>query len=286
MLKSSLREVRGKFAQANIATIDAELLAAHVIGVSRMQLHAQEFELSTEQSEEFEELVNRRLKGEPVQYLTGSAPFRYLELDVGPGVLIPRPETELLVDAAMVEIERIQSYGSWRPNEPTSVVDLGAGSGAIAISIALESNRRGLKVSTIAVEVDTEALSWLKQNVAKHDVDVRVVNEDVSTALDGIRSDIVIANPPYIPNSAVLPKEVVDFEPSRALFGGERGIEIPLQFIGCATRILKPSGFLALEHHETQGEHLEEAMRPDYFEISHFQDLNQRPRWITGRRRG
>lgn len=286
MLKSSLREIRQRFAQAEIAGVDAELLAAHVLGVSRMQLHSQTLEMDQEQSEEFHELVSRRLAGEPVQYLIGSAPFRYLEFDVGPGVLIPRPETELLVDAALVEIERIQSGPTWRANEPTSIVDLGSGSGAIAISIAEESRRRGLSVSVVAVEKDEGALSWLRKNVARHDVDVRVVAADVATALMGIRADIVVANPPYVPDGAVLPREVAGFEPRVALFGGVNGIEAPKAFIASATRILKPGGFLAIEHHETQGGLLADVLAADYLEIVRFEDLNQRPRWITAKRKG
>jgi release factor glutamine methyltransferase len=286
MLKSSLRQIRERFTKEGISPVDAELIAAHVLGVARMELHARSYELSDQQSEEFEELVERRLRGEPVQYITGVAPFRYLEFEVGPGVLIPRPETELLVDAALVEIERIQSAPYWKSGERSSIVDLGAGSGAIAISIASESIRRGLHVTVVAVEREPGAIHWLKRNIARHEVDVRVVEADVKDALQNVKADIVIANPPYIPTGTVLPKEVRDFEPAAALFGGAGGLEIPLQFIQSASRILKPGAFLALEHFETQGQLLAEALSQDYFEIAHFEDLNQRSRWLTARRKG
>lgn len=286
MLKSALRTVRERFAGAGIATVDAELLAAHVLGVARMELHSRTFEFSPEQEEEFEELVNRRINGEPLQYITGSAPFRYLEFEVGPGVLIPRPETELLVDAALVEIERIQAASSWNRTEPTSIVDLGTGSGAIAISIAAEARRRNLLVSVVAVDDDPAAISWLKRNIAKHEVDVRVVLADVAQALLGVRADIVVTNPPYIPSGSELPSEVVRFEPHHALFGGAAGVEVPIHFIASATRILKSGGLLLLEHHESQGEVLAAQLAADYFEIARYDDLNQRSRWLTARRKG
>ena len=286
MLKAALRDVRNRFESAGISPVDAELLAAFILGVNRMELHAKEFQFSSEQSAEFAELVDQRLSGTPLQYLTGNAPFRYLEFDVGPGVLVPRPETELLVDAALVEIERIQSNPSYKSGERSSVVDLGAGSGAIAISVAEEARRRGLSVQVVAVEREPDAIRWLERNIAKHEVDVRIIKSDVQDALIDVKSDLVLANPPYIPNGSELPREVVDFEPSAALFGGEAGVEEPLKFISAATRILKAGGFLALEHHESHGEMLAAALSDDYFEISRFTDLAGRPRWLSARRRG
>lgn len=286
MLKSALRTVRERFAAAGISQVDAELLAAHILGVGRMELHSRTFEFSAEQEEEFTELVDRRIKGEPLQYITGSAPFRYLEFEVGPGVLIPRPETELLVDAALVEIERIQAAPGWNQNEPTSIVDLGAGSGAIAISIAAEARQRNLLVSVVAVEDDSAAIAWLQRNIAKHDVAVRVVAADVAQALLGVRADVVVANPPYIPAGIELPSEVARFEPHHALFGGAAGVEAPLHFIASATRLLKTTGLLLLEHHESQGEVLAAKLAADYVEIARFDDLNQRSRWLTARRKG
>jgi release factor glutamine methyltransferase len=286
MLKSALREVRSRFEGAGISAVDAEHLAAFVLGVKRMELHAREFQFSPEQETEFTELVSQRLTGVPLQYLTGVAPFRYLEFDVGPGVLVPRPETELLVDAALVEIERIQSNANFKLGDRTSVVDLGAGSGAIAISIADEARRRGLSVQVVAVEREPAAIAWLERNIAKHEVDVRVVKSDVSDALIGVRSDLVVANPPYIPDGTALPREVLDHEPATALFGGLDGVVQPLKFVATASRILKENGFLVLEHHETHGDLLEAALVEDYFEISHFDDLAGRPRWLSARRKG
>lgn len=286
MLREILREARSELARAAISEIDAEYLAAFVLGVGRMDLHSREFAFNPEQESEFAVLLSARKKGIPLQYLTGEAAFRYLTLQVGPGVLIPRPETELLVDAALVEIEQMQSSQSWPDGARTSVIDLGAGSGAIAISIATEARERGLAVQVIAVESESAAISWLEKNIAKYEVDVRVIKSDVSEALQGIKSDIIVANPPYIPDGDPLPVEVVGHEPASALFGGRSGLEIPSKFIATATRALKPGGFFVMEHHESQSDALEKLLTEDYFEISHFRDLNERPRWLSARRRG
>lgn len=284
----SIREIlisaKQELAKVELPAVDAELMLAHVLGVNRMDLHARQFEITPEQIELFKEMLDARIAGKPTQYLTGEAPFRYLEFSVGPGVLIPRPETELLVDAALVEIERIQS----QINPSTvSVVDLGAGSGAIAISIAHEAALRNMKTNVVAVEKSESALEWLKRNVSRHEVDVRIINGDVSDVLQGVKSDIVVANPPYVPNQVNLPHLVAANEPHEALFGGlDDGMEIPRKFIAAATRILKTGGLLILEHFEAQSSALEHELSAHYSEISHYTDLNQRPRWITARRKG
>ena len=284
-LKDLLRDTRIRFENAAIDRVDAELILAHVLGIERMQLHAQTFQLTSEQEELFEELVNSRISGVPTQYLIGEAPFRYLTFSVGPGVLIPRPETELLVDAAMVEIERLKSSFN-ATTSAVSVVDLGAGSGAISISIAHEARQRSLPVQVVAVEKSDAALEWLKKNIARHDVDVRVIHRDVRDALIDVKCDIVVANPPYVPNDSLLPPLVLENEPHEALFSGPgEGLEVPQRFIEAATRLLKPGGALILEHFEDQSAALEQLLSQDYSDISHYKDLNQRPRWLTARRK-
>ena len=284
-LKDLLRDTRIRFENAAIDRVDAELILAHVLGIERMQLHAQTFQLNSEQEELFEELVNSRISGVPTQYLIGEAPFRYLTFSVGPGVLIPRPETELLVDAAMVEIERLKSSFNGI-SSAVSVVDLGAGSGAISISIAHEARQRSLPVQVVAVEKSDAALEWLKKNIARHDVDVRVIHSDVRDALIDVKCDIVVANPPYVPNDSLLPPLVLENEPHEALFSGPgEGLEVPQRFIEAATRLLKPGGALILEHFEDQSAALEQLLSQDYSDISHYKDLNQRPRWLTARRK-
>ena len=284
-IKEALRSARERCERAGIDRVDAELILAHVLGVERMQLHARQFQLTLDQFELFQELIEARILGTPTQYLIGEAPFRYLSFSVGPGVLIPRPETELLVDAALVEIERLKSAPGAN-SQAVSIVDLGAGSGAISISIAHEARQRALPVHIVAVEKSEEALSWLKQNIARHEVDVRVIHSDVRDALDGVKCDIVVANPPYIPNEVQLPPLVGANEPEIALFGGTRdGLEVPRLFIETATRLLKPAGLMILEHYENQSPALEQILHADYSDISHYTDLNQRPRWLTARRK-
>jgi release factor glutamine methyltransferase len=201
--------------------------------------------------------------------------------------LIPRPETELLVDAALVEVERIQSAPGLMTIPVVSVVDLGAGSGAIAISIAHEARQRKMPVHVVAVEKSEAAQEWLAKNISHHEVDVRVIKGDVAQALEGVKCDIVVANPPYVPNDTDLPDLVRKNEPQEAIYGGANGgLELPRLFITAATRLLKPGGFLILEHFENQSALLERELSPHYSDISHYTDLNQRPRWMTARRKG
>ena len=277
-LRELLINARREFESLDIPAIDSELLLAHILGVTRMELHSREFTLTSEQEAEFLQLIADRKRGIPTQYLIGKAPFRYLEFDVGPGVLIPRPETEMLVDAVLDEVGKL--------GRTASVVDLGSGSGAIAISIAIEAARKGQAVTVVAVENDPKALEWLRRNIARHEVDIRVVAEDVERALIDVRADIVVANPPYIPSESELPELVKDHEPHSALFGGAvDGLDIPRRFIAAATRILKPEGFLVIEHYEKQRAGLEAELGQDYRDITSYLDLNQRDRMITARKR-
>ncbi|TRZ85763.1 MAG: peptide chain release factor N(5)-glutamine methyltransferase [Streptomycetaceae bacterium] len=230
--------------------------------------------------ESFNELVTARLSGTPTQYLLGYAPFRYLLFDVGPGVLIPRPETELLVDAALVEIKKVNA----ETGRAVSVVDLGAGTGAIAVSVAFEAERHNLSVTVVAVEMEAAACKWLRQNIQKHDVEVRVIESSVETALIDVKCDLVIANPPYIPAHVELPKNVIDFEPHSALIGGATGIEVPTHFIDAARRILKSGGLFLIEHFETQGALIAQILSNGFNEIELHSDLTNRPRWTSARK--
>jgi release factor glutamine methyltransferase len=208
-----------------------------------------------------------------LQYLTGIAYFRHLEIKVGPGVLVPRPESELLVEAALTYIEKIDG--------PVSVVDLGAGSGALALSIATEAKN----THVIAVEKSADAITWLKENVSFIDEKVRILESDVATALEGVKCDVVIANPPYVPDAQELPRDVQEHEPAVALFGGADGMQSPRLFIATASRLLKSGGFLAIEHHESQGQHIAEVLSDDFTDIILHNDLTSRPRFTTAVRR-
>jgi len=284
-IKQVLKDNKAKFASAGISEVDAELILAFVLGVERMELHARDFELNLEQIEILDELIAKRISGKPTQYLIGHAPFRYLTLQVGPGVLIPRPESEALVDAALLEIEKIISAQNQSSKAPVSIVDLGSGSGALAISIAYEAEKKNWPVNVIAVEKSDQAIEWLKRNIAACDVSVRLVSGDVLEVLEGVKCDIVIANPPYVPEGDNLPELVIANEPKEALFGGgDDGLEIPRRFIQAASSLLKPGGLLIMEHHESQPLLLEAELSRGYSEINQNRDLNNRPRWISARR--
>lgn len=284
-MKELLRAAFSQFEKNQIATVDAELLLAHLLGVSRKQIHSQSIELSESEREkitlEFNDLIQQRLLGRPVQYITGSAAFRYLELEVGEGVLIPRPETELIVD-------RVIGHLSSQPDKENSksIIELGAGSGAISIAIATEASLKGLKVSLVAVEKSPIAAEWLNKNIAKYDLPIRVVVEDVSTALPDIKADLVVTNPPYIPNDEKLPIEVENFEPEIALRGGAvDGMQVPKLFIDAATRLLKSGGFFITEHHEKQGELIRGVLARDFLPAQTHADLTGRDRFTSAIKR-
>ena len=280
IVKDLLKLGKDQLATKDIAPVEAELLLAHALGINRMELHGRVIELSGEQALETKEIYNQaiaeRLTGKPTQYIIGSAPFRYLEYEVGPGVLIPRPETESLVDEVLHQLNTFA--------DPVSLVDLGSGTGAIAISIASETAGKKT-VHVIAVERSQAAIPWLERNIAKHDVNVRVVKGDVTSALEGIKCDVVVANPPYLPDGAQIPQEL-NFEPSEALFGGPaNGMAAPLIFIEAAARILKPGGLFAIEHNELQGPLIASELATEFESIALHRDLTDRPRFTTARRK-
>lgn len=284
-MKELLRQAFTQFEKNKISTVDAELLLAHLLGVSRKEIHTQALEIPSDQIEsitaEYKELIGQRLLGRPVQYITGSAPFRYLDLEVGEGVLIPRPETELLVDRAIGFLTSMENS-----NEAKSVIDLGAGSGAISIAITSEAALKGLSVSVIAVEKSEPAVVWLNKNIAKYDLPIRVVVEDVLTALPGVKADLVLANPPYIPDDEKLPQEVEGYEPEIALRGGKvDGMQIPKLFIDSAARLLKPGGIFIMEHHEKQSDLMKQALKEEFTLPQTHADLTGRDRFTSARRR-
>jgi release factor glutamine methyltransferase len=284
-LKELLRAAFTQFEKNRIPLVDAEILLAHLLGVSRKEIHSQGLEIADEQlkkiTNEYNDLLSQRILGRPVQYITGSAPFRYLDLEVGEGVLIPRPETELLVDRAIGFLSSAEDK-----DVAKSVVDLGAGSGAISIAIASEATLKNLKVSVVAVEKSEKASEFLNRNIAKYDLPIRVVVEDVQTALPGVKADLVVANPPYIPNDESLPKEVENFEPEIALRGGKvDGMQVPKLFIEAAARLLKSDGILIMEHHENQSDLIKQALKEDFKLPQTHADLTGRDRFTSARKR-
>jgi release factor glutamine methyltransferase len=284
-IKSLLRSAKEKLAAADIAETDAEHLFAYVLGITRMDLHnSVKLEATLKAlgdfgviEDTFAKLVSRRAGHEPLQYLTGTAYFRHLEIEVVPGVLVPRPESDLLVDAVLTHIKNLEE----KVTGEISVIDLGAGSGALSLAIATEAQRSRV----IAVEKSSDAIVWLKKNVSKISENVRVVEGDVADVLPGVKCDIVIANPPYIPDSQPLPRDVAEHEPHIALFGGVTGMELPQRFINAAARLLKSGGVLAIEHTEEQGAAIDAVLSKEFNEIVLHQDLTGRPRWTSAVRK-
>ena len=261
--------------------VDAELLAAFVLGVSRGRL-ATATELTGEQAQRLRRLVARRAQRVPLQYLIGSAPFRHLELAVGEGVFVPRPETEGLVEWGL----------RWLGQRPGAlVVDLCAGSGAIAVSVAAEAP--GSRVE--AVENDLVALGWLRRNLAQFaqvGIEVTVV-EGVATdsavlaELDGT-VDLVLSNPPYVPEIAAagLPPEVGSHDPHMAVFGGVDGLAVIRPLIGRIAGLLRPGGAFAIEHDETHAYVVPMLVDADgrFEDVRLHHDLARRPRFTTATR--
>lgn len=258
--------------------VDAELLAAHVLGTSRRRLASAAF--TPAQLSEFRALVAERARRVPLQHLTGTAPFRYLELRVGPGVFIPRPETEELVSWGVAVIAPA--------NREAVVVDLCAGSGAIALSVAHESTAR-----VYAVERDPAALVWLRRNVAIRaaagDPEITVVAGDIAdpsilSDLEGA-VDLVLCNPPYVPSGTPVPPEVAEHDPAVAVFGGPGGLAVIRAVIARAARLLAPGGRVGIEHDDTHAEAVPALLAGDgrFRDVRDHLDLAGRPRFATAR---
>ncbi|CAN5318929.1 peptide chain release factor N(5)-glutamine methyltransferase [soil metagenome] len=239
--------------------VDAELLIGYVLGLSRGQVQAKavvDAGLGAEEYVAVVEVVERRAAREPLQHITGRAAFRGFELAVGPGVFVPRPETEMV---AQLAIDALAAVASPTPR----AIDLGTGSGAIAIALALEVPH----AEVFAVEVSPRAFIWAKQNAAASGAaNLRLVFADLADAvpeLDGT-FDVVVSNPPYIPVGAV-PRdpEVRLHDPEIALYGGEDGLDVVRALSKRAAALLRPGGVLVIEHGELQGADLRELLTAD-----------------------
>lgn len=261
--------------------VDAELLVGHVLGMSRGAVQAQaavDASLSIQDSLAISELVERRASREPLQHITGRAPFRSLDLAVGPGVFVPRPETEFVAQFAIDALRAV-------PSATPIGVDLGTGSGAIALAMATEVPH----ASVYGVEVSSRAFFWTSQNFCESGADnARAVFADLADALpefDGT-VDVVISNPPYIPSGAI-PRdpEVRLFDPEIALYGGEDGLDVVRQVSTTAKRLLHRGGLLVLEHGELQAEPIAALLAQDgWSAVAHHRDLLGRDRATTALR--
>jgi release factor glutamine methyltransferase len=281
-VNESLQQATLRLAAAGVASprVDAEWLLAHALGVNRSTL-ALRPPVSAAALDRCEALVEQRCRRVPIQHLLGTATFRYLDLAVGPGVFIPRPETELLVDAVLPELRTLA--------HPV-VVDLGAGSGALALSIAHEVPG----AAVYAVEQSADALRWLRRNAAARanagDTPIAVISGDVKSPemladLTG-RADVVVSNPPYVPTATDVDPEV-RADPAEAVFAGADGMDVIPAVIAAAGALLRPGGVLAVEHDATQPRAVTNLLQHEdrFREIASHQDLTGRPRFATARRR-
>lgn len=278
-LAQVLTRATAALAQVPSPRVDAELLAAHLLyGGSRAELQRALLmgeRLTPAQVAEYEALVARRARREPLQHITGTAPFYRLELAVGPGVFVPRPETELLVEEALGVLRLTE-----KTNAPR-VVDLCAGSGAIAAAIKSELPN----AQVFAVELSEDAIPYTRKNLEP--LGVHLVQGDALTALSELVGtfDAVLSNPPYIPPANVpADPEAALHDPDMALYGeGEDGMQMPSAIAARAFELLTPGGLFIMEHDETQEEAVAELLTRIGFEGCYpVRDLNNRPRHSVG----
>lgn len=254
---------------------DAEVLLSHVTGVPRAMLQIMA-RPDAVQSRVFGEMIDARARRVPLQHITGTAAFRHVDVEVGPGVFVPRPETELLAGWA------IDAARAVLPDRAPVVVELCAGSGAISLSIVDEVPRARVH----AVELDEAAHGWATMNLEGTGVDLRLGDmADAFGDLDGT-VDVVVANPPYIPLDAwesVAP-EARDHDPALALWSGDDGLDAMRVLEQVAWRLLRPGGVVGAEHADAQGASAPEVFVGRWADVRDHLDLADRPRFVTARR--
>jgi release factor glutamine methyltransferase len=250
---------------------DAELLLEHVLDCDQTELltHPERL-LSVEELKQFDGLVARRLASEPMQYLTGEQEFFGLRFEVSPAVLIPRPETEHLVEAVLQRFAR---------EEAVRIVDVGTGSGAIAVALAHSLPRSRVT----AVDLFPAALEVARRNAERHGVRLILMPSDLLAAVDRTDFDAVVANPPYIATAEVLEPQVANYEPHSALYAGPTGLEVYERLIPQAERVLKPGGWLMLEIGYGQSPAIQNLMR-GWAGVTLVNDLQGIPRVALGQK--
>lgn len=279
-LADSLRRATTLLTEAGVpdAAVDAELLAAHVLERGRGEVVAAAIRgdaFSDAHARRFDALVQRRAAREPLQHLTGSAPFRHLELLVGPGVFVPRPETEML---AQVAIDALAAAASPSP----IAVDLGTGSGAIALAMATEVPH----ARVFAAEKSPEAFAWATRNFARVGAEnATLVLADLADAFPELNGTVSVlaSNPPYVPDAAI-PRdpEVRLFDPPLALYGGQDGLDVVRVLSGVGLRLTHPGALIVIEHGEWQGVAIREILSRDGWRATATHpDLTMRDRATT-----
>lgn len=281
-LRVAIMAATAQLAESGVPSpkVDAEELAAHLLGVSRTRLGLHPL-LDADQFEAYRDLVLQRGKRIPLQHLTGTATLGAVTVRVGAGVFIPRPETEVLVEAALAAIEGVRN---------PVVADLCTGSGAIALAISVARPDAAVH----AVELSPGALAWARRNADMHAaaghtaIDLRggdFRDERLLADLDGT-VDLVVANPPYVPAATQVEPEVADHDPAEAVFAGPEGLDVIRPLITTAAGLLKPGGFLAIEHDASHGEVVPAllSVRKVLADVEDHLDMAGRPRFVTARR--
>jgi release factor glutamine methyltransferase len=281
LIIEALAEAGDSLSSVGIASPQAEArqLVAHVLGCNLAELDLRltfGFDLSTTQAAALHQLLERRLSREPLQHILGKAPFRYLELTVGPGVFVPRPETEAVCELAITALRAIT-------NRQPLALDIGTGSGAIAAALATETAAR-----VIAIELSPAAAEYAAKNFAELSaaVELRVGDfRDKSSDLFGLL-DVLISNPPYIPESAVpIDTEVRDYDPDLALYSGPDGLDLIRELAVFGLLLLKPGGKLILEHADGQSDAVVELLLSSgWSDVLPHPDATGRLRAVTANR--
>lgn len=279
-LRAAMRAATVSLRAAKIESprADAELLAGHLLGVDRGRVAVLAM-MGAPVPAGYPELVAARAQRIPLQHLTGHAAFRGLELEVGPGVFVPRPETELVAGAAIDAAEERLRAGHLHP----LVLDLCTGSGAIAAAVAAEVPA----AHVVAVELSEPALAWAGRNLAG--TGVELIAGDALTAAQELAGGVhvLVSNPPYVPGDREhRDPEVGVHDPVQALYGGGAdGMQMPTALIRRAEQLLAPAGTLVMEHDESQGRAMEQALSgPAWQDVSVHRDLTGRDRFTTARR--
>lgn len=275
-LRPLLADAIARLAAAGVASprADAEWLLAHCLDVPRSRLPLLDT-VAPPAAARYAELVTRREAREPLQHLLGTAAFRHVQVDVGPGVFVPRPETELLVDAVLPALRAVAA---------PLVVDLCSGSGALALAVADEVPSARVH----AVELSAPALTWLRRNAAG--TGVTVVAGDVRDPglLAPLRGtvDVVLSNPPYVPAATPVDPEV-RADPAEAVFSGADGLELLPHVVARAAQLLRPGGVVAIEHDDSHAESAPAVLAADarWADVAGHTDLAGRPRYVTATRR-
>lgn len=282
-----LQQAASQLREVGVSSADQEArqLLAHAAGVELDRLPLLD-DVEDAHAAYFQTLINKRVRRVPLQHLTGRAHFRYLELEVGPGVFVPRPETEVMTGWAIEQLRpMVYAVARGESRHLPVVVELGTGSGAVAKSIAVELT--GTRVH--AVEISEEAAAYAARNLA--DTTVELYVQDMVGALPELNGsvDLVIANPPYIPLDAfesVVP-EARDHDPPLALFSGDDGLDAIKIVAAEAARLLRPAGLLCIEHADVQGESAQRVLvqHGAFAGVRDHLDLVGRPRFVTAVRR-